>query len=183
MKIVNKNILASNLFDDMVANNALISYFGALDFEVTNQLIKGINVTLKSKNILPSVYKKIYSSFAEGIENAYKHQKNVRDDSPGIVLCSLHKNFIEITIGNPIELKDRVLLMKKIDEILETDEVILSEQIRSKLLLLNHSTDTTSAKIGLMRIGLNAQKNIKYVFKELQNGELFFMLNFRINLN
>ena len=51
MRIVNKNSIARNIFDDLYNNQVLLTYFGALDYGVTNQMIKHLAGSLAKDNL------------------------------------------------------------------------------------------------------------------------------------
>ena len=183
MRLINKNTLAANWFDELLSNNVLNSYFGPLDFSITSQIINHFGISLKNKNIEAKVYKKVYSSFSEGVENAYKYQSKNSDSQPGMVFCSLNGDFVEVTIGNTINLIQKKELSLYIDGLLKEDLEILKSSIRSNLLGLQFRPEEKSAHIGLKRIIINSNKLLKYSFKELHDGELFFMINFRVKIN
>lgn len=183
MKIYNKNTLAANWYEELSVNNVINSYFGPLDFRITSEIINHFGDTLKRKNIKRKVFKKIYSSFAEGVENAYKYQLESDLDKPGMIFCSLVGESVEITIGNTISLDQKIQLTNYIEQLINEDLVLLKKSIKTDLLNLSLNGKEKSAHIGLKRIVINSEKDLKYSFKELHNGELFFMLNFRIKSN
>lgn len=183
MRLINKNTLAANWYDELSANNVLNSYFGPLDFNITTQLINHLGETLKSKDVSSKKFKKVYSSFAEGVENAYKYQFKETEHQPGVVFCSIVGDYVEVTIGNTISLQQKTELAYYIDQLLNEDVDVLKRSIKSNLLNLQNKPEEKSAHVGLKRIAVNSNKLLKYSFKELSDGNLFFMINFRIKIN
>jgi hypothetical protein len=182
MRLVSKNTLAANWFDELSANNVLNSYFGPLDFSITSQIINHFGKSLKKRNVENKIYKKIYSSFAEGVENAYKYQSKLNKEQPGIVFCSIVGDAVEVTIGNTISLEQKFQLTTYIDKLMTVDLEVLKKSIKADLLGLQFQTEEKSAHIGLKRILVNSNKELRYSFKELHDGALFFMVNFRIKM-
>lgn len=182
MRLVSKNTLAANWFDDLSANNVLNSYFGVLDFSITSKIIDRFGASLKSRNVESKTYKKVYSSFAEGVENAYKYQTTTNTEQPGVVFCSIVGEYVEVTIGNTINLEQKFKLSTYIDDLMAKDLTALKKSIKTDLLGLQFKPDEKSAHIGLKRIVINCNKELNYSFKELHDGALFFMINFRIKI-
>lgn len=181
MRIRNKSNIASEVFDDLINNNVELSYFGSLDFGISNQLITHLKKKLERIGLNKKQFNRIYISFTEGIDNAQKHQKVVREDSPGIVICSIQNNAFNICLGNVIQSQDRLALSKTIDQLSALSKSELTDLIRKRLTNGDIANDQ-SAHIGLAKIALNSDQNFFYSFKELDSGELLLILNIFIDL-
>jgi len=181
MQIVNKNILLTNTFNELYNNDVYISYFGSLDFNITNELINNVINRLKKEGLPKDFFKRIYVSFSESIENAFKHQKIVKHDPLGVVSFSRSKNAYHISVGNIIDVKQRVPIFDRIVELQKKEKKELKKMIKNNI--KNASLDTAdSAHIGLMKILLNAS-TCNHSFKELESGELLFVINTNINIH
>ncbi|GEM_PF-2904587 len=180
MQILNKNTLATNIFNQLLNNEVYISYYGTLDFSITNELINNVVDRLKKDSISQKVFKDIYIVFAEAIENAYKHQRRVKEDHLGIVFLNKHKNKYHISIGNIIEKKDRVVLSNKLNLLLNLSKDELKGRIREQIAKAHPSIDD-SASIGLIKMILHSS-SISFSFKELESDELLFIINTNIDI-
>ena len=181
MQLLNINSLAANVFGDLLNNDILLFYFGELNFETTNQIIKNIGKNLKELNVSQKTYNDVYAACAEGFENAFKHQKRIKGEKVGLVLVSKNKNSIYIAIGNPIQQKDRAFLESSVSELKKMPKQDLTKLIKKRLVNANLD-DFESTGIGLIKIILKANYNVIAVFKELENKEMLFILQLKIEL-
>jgi hypothetical protein len=181
MQIINKNTLAANIFDDLFNNDVLLFYYGQLDFDITNQIIKNLSERLKAQNISRKVYNSIYATCAEGIENAYKHQKSLNSSKIGLILISKNKNSFYISIGNPIDVSRRIDMDKSLNDLKMKSEEELRGLIKEKIAKSDINNDE-SAGIGLIKIILNSKHQATAIFKQLDKNELLFIMQIKIDL-
>jgi len=181
MRIVNKNSLAANIFDDLLNNDVLLFYYGELEFAITNQIIWNFSQKLKEIGGGKTKYNKIYSSLIEGIENACKHQKKINANQLGLILVSRNKDSFYISVGNPIDSSKRVYLDNKINELKNKSRKELSSIVRDNIGKADLDKDD-SANIGLIKILLNSEFQTTTIFKELDKNELLFIIQMKIDL-
>jgi hypothetical protein len=182
LRLANKNIIAKDIFEELFYNKVLLTYFGALDFGVTNQMIKHLSGSLLKDNLNKKQFNKVYSAFAEGVENAFRHQKVLKENTPGIIICSKNGSSFHTYIGNTIYAEDRVSLIRKFDEYASYPIEKLKALAKSSIAEADEANQR-SPQIGLLRIFISADKQVAYSFKELENGELLFVLNFSVNID
>lgn len=181
MKLINNKILTSEVFEELHNNEILLSYYGFLDFDLSSVLIKRFKSALQLDALQKSVSNKVYTCFAEGIENAYKHQKKgFGVASVGIVMVSKRFESYFISLGNLISISSKGVLENKIESLLSMNMEEIKYHIKERLILLDPLVHS-SAEIGLAKIALQCDGKMSYEMKELDSGELFFLLNIVIN--
>ena len=62
-----------SLFEDLKDHEILMCYFGNVSFKISNHLINTLKENLDSDKIERVIFKKVYSSFVECIENITRH--------------------------------------------------------------------------------------------------------------
>ena len=175
MKILSKRRLTLQVFEDLVNNEVLINYYGSLNFDLANYLIENLKLSLKKSDVDEKLARKIYSSFVEGIQNIIAHQQDNPDQVPfGIVNVSKQGDGFLITLGNLIDPEKKSLLESKVEKVKTMSAVELREEF-SKRLKDADPEKTTSAHLGLFQMAMNST-DINCYFNELENGELFFLV-------
>lgn len=180
MRIVSKTALVTSVFEDFLDNEVLVSYFGVLNFELSNQLVKVVKASLGELKISKSSLTKIYTVFTEGLENAYKHQKQMDEGSFGIVLLSKRGNTFHFSVGNIIHAKERFVIKDLIDQVNLKNSIELDELTEERLVTAEINKDA-SVKIGLLKMAKFSESKLAYHFRELNNGEIFFLKSITIN--
>lgn len=181
MRIININTLATNIFEDLLNNDILMFYYGEIDFDITNQIIKKLDRKLKEKCLDKKNYNKIYTAFAESLENAYKHQKRTNVKEEGFVLVSINQNNFYISVGNPIENSKRANIENEFAELKKKSTNELKELIKDRIANADIDKDESS-NIGLIKIMLSTNKQVTAVFKSLEKNELLFIMQMKIDL-
>lgn len=174
MKILSPIKLPTEVFELFTDNNVIVSYYGSLDLELTNQLLGKIRAY--SASLKTALRSKLYACLAELIENAYKHQSSAAPlQRNSIVVISLHRDIFQISVGNIISVKDKQV----VSQALSTIESMTSEDIDNEIIKRLKSADpekTPSAKIGLLKIAKKSKNRIHHSIHELDNGSEFILL-------
>ena len=175
MKIFSKRRLTLQVFEDLVNNEVLINYYGSLNFDLANYLIENLKLSLQKTDVDETVARKIYSSFVEGIQNIIAHQLDEPDQVPfGIVNVSRQGDGFLITLGNLIDPDKKSLLESKVETVKKLSLEELREEFNKRLKEADPDK-TSSANLGLFQMAMNSSV-INCYFNELENGELFFLV-------
>ncbi len=179
MKIISKRKLTLQVFEDLVNNEVLINYYGSLNFELASYLIENLKLSLKKTGVDESVSRKIYSSFVEGIQNIISHQIDDVEQVPyGIVNVSRKGDSFLILLGNLIDPQKKSILESKVDAVKNLSEKELRTEFKKRLKDVDPEK-SNSAHLGLFQMAINSN-DINCYFNELENGELFFLVEVTI---
>ena len=175
MKIVSKRKLTLQVFEDLVNNDVLINYYGSLNFDLASYLIENLKLSLKKTGVDEVISRKIYSSFVEGIENIISHQIDNPDKVPfGIVNVSKQGDEFLIILGNLVDPEKKSILESKVENVKNLSTEELRKEFNKRLAEVDHEKEN-SAHLGLYQMAMNSN-DLNCYFYELENGELFFLV-------
>ena len=179
MKILSKRKLTLQVFEDLVNNDVLINYYGSLNFDLATYLINSLKSSLTKSEVEESVARKIYSTFVEGIQNIIAHQTDNPSQIPfGIVNVSRQGAEFQILLGNLIDPQKKAVLEVKVETVKNLSSSDLRNEFNKRLKKVDTEKDS-SAHLGLFQMALNSN-TIECYFYELENGELFFLVELSI---
>jgi len=158
-------------------------YFGNVSFKISNHLINTLKENLDPDKMERVIFKRVYSSFVECIENITRHTSEDKDsgDRFGIVNVSRQGDHIVIHSGNMVkndiiqDLEERIGPLKTQSQ----EEIRLAYQ---KQLVEGVLSDKGGAGLGMMQIALNSDGNLDYTFQEVDNEKKFFLLEVKIKI-
>ncbi len=173
-----------SLFEDLKDHEILMCYFGNISFKISNHLINTLKENLDSDKMERIIFKKVYSSFVECIENITRHTtEDVESgDRFGIVNVSRVGDSIIIHSGNMVrteaieELESRIKPLKN-----KTQEQL--KEAYQKQLVEGELSDKGGAGLGMLQIALNSEGNMGYTFQDVDATKKFFLLEVTIRLN
>lgn len=170
-----------SLFENLKDNEILMCYFGSVSFKISNHLINTLKENLQVDKIERIIYKKVYSSFVECIENITRHTTSNLDsgDKFGIVNVSKNDQDIVIHSGNLIMKSDKDSLIEKILSIRSKNEAELKEAYREQI-IKGSISDKGGAGLGILQIAINSNGNFGYSFEEVDEEKEFFLLEIKI---
>lgn len=170
-----------SLFDSLRGNEILMCYFGSVSFKISNNLINALRENLQADNIERVIYKRVYSSFVECIENITRHTSSGlgAGDKFGIVNVSKIGEEIVIHSGNLILKSDKDDLIGKIESIRSKTNQELREAYR-KQIIQGSISDKGGAGLGILQIAINSNNNFSYNFETVDEEKDFFLLEIRI---
>ena len=172
------------LFEDLKDHEILMCYFGNISFKISNHLINTFKENLNSEEMGRLIFKRVYSSFVECIENITRHTSvdDTYGDRFGIVNVSQRNGFIIIHSGNMIKIEDIEELENRIKPIKKRSQQELKEDYRRQL-MEGKLSSKGGARLGMLQIALNCEGNLDYNFQDVDDTKKFFLLEVRIKIS
>ncbi|MBL4704372.1 MAG: SiaB family protein kinase [Flavobacteriales bacterium] len=172
------------LFEDLKDHEILMCYFGNVSFKISNHLINTLKENLDSDKMERVIFKKVYSSFVECIENITRHTSEDIDsgDRFGIVNVSKRGDYIVIHSGNMVKMD----IIEDLERRISPLKTQTQEEIRKayqKQLVEGELSDKGGAGLGMLQIALNSDGNLDYEFQDVDDEKKFFLLEVRIKLS
>jgi Family of unknown function (DUF6272) len=179
IELQSRKKLALSLYEKMDDNEMIFSYFGLLNFEITQYLIKNLKASIASNEIDEKYARRLYSSLIEGMENIFKNGKEGNGDqydNHGIVMLTKTGESFCLTLGNSVDKTQEAHLLENIDDI--KDESVEALKVMYKEKLKNaDEVNAESANLGLIQIAINCRNAIHFDFLPMnrRNNKLFLM--------
>jgi hypothetical protein len=172
------------LFEDLKDHEIVMCYFGNVSFKISNHLINTLKENLDSDKIERVIFKRVYSSFVECIENITRHTSEDKEsgDRFGIVNVSRQDNFIVIHSGNMVRNAIIADLENRIGPLKTKSQVEIRADYQ-KQLVEGELSDKGGAGLGMLQIALNSEGNLDYTFQEVDEEKKFFLLEVKIKMS
>lgn len=169
------------LFEDLKDHEILMCYFGNISFKISNHLINTFKENLNSEEMGRHVFKRVYSSFVECIENITRHTSadTIHGNRFGILNVSQRKDYIIIHSGNMVETEDVEELEGCIKQIKRRSQQELKEDYRRQI-MEGQLSSKGGARLGMLQVALNCEGNLEYNFQDVDDTKKFFLLEVRI---
>lgn len=160
--------------------NKIIFFKGHLSFEQINILLEEIQRKIKTYGLETHTEKRIYSISVEVLENIL-HHSTVPYQTEYPVKFSIEKKIkknFEITVCNLVNDEQVKILTEKISTInsnLKNIRSIFTDKLRNVEL-----SDKNGAGLGILIIGKNSNKKIKFSFDKISDNISYFCLKINI---
>lgn len=151
--------------------NIIISYAGQLDFETIGVLIGQLQQKMKDLGEKVFIYKKVLSAMIESLENIYKYYTDTDFGAhngqhvPRFTLSKSSKGYV-IDISNPVLIKDKEYLNKKLEKVSSLDKEGL-KQLYKDTITDGKFTNKGGAGLGFIEMAKLASEKLKYKFTDI----------------
>lgn len=167
-------------FKTMHEDNIIFSYNGSLNGELIASLLQLSDSKLKELDIPLKRKKNVINILIECLQNILYHTDGLEgDEKDCLLLIGVEDDDIVLIAGNQalasktLKLKEKLKKIKSLSAP-ELHEYYL-ETLDSGLL-----SDKGGAGLGMIRMFREAEGNVDYTFKEIENGKEFFSLEIRV---
>lgn len=170
-----------SIFDSLNDNRTFMCYFGSVSFSISNHLINTLKENLEREKVERTIFKRVYSSFVECLENITRHTtKNLGEmDKLGIVNVSKNEEHIIVQCGNLVENVEIAELIRKMDSIQNKNYDQLKIAYREQL-ATGRISERGGAGLGILQIAMNSHGNFSYTLQKVDDHKSFFLLEIRI---
>jgi hypothetical protein len=127
------------------------------------------------------IFKRVYSSFVECIENITRHTTEdiVYGDRFGILNVSKRGDHIIIHSGNMVKTEN----IKELEDRLQSIKAQSQEEIKEayqKQLVGGELSNKGGAGLGMLQIAINSEGNLDHTFQDVDENKKFFLLEVRL---
>jgi hypothetical protein len=170
-----------SLFEDLKDHEILMCYFGNISFKISNHLINTFKENLDSDSMERLIFKRVYSSFVECIENITRHTTEdiVYGDRFGILNVSKRGDHIIIHSGNMVKTEN----INELEDRLQSIKAQSQEEIKEayqKQLVGGELSNKGGAGLGMLQIAINSEGNLDHTFQDVDENKKFFLLEVRL---
>lgn len=169
---------------EVVKQDNILTHSGPLSYEEIGFLLNRMSAYVDKQGMSITIKKKVYSAMVESLENIYKHQDIISNDSEHQPRFSLYldNNDFSLFASNSI-LKLKVPPLKdKLDRVNTLDKNGLKELYKMTILSGNVSPKG-GAGLGIINIAKVSENRINYKFEEINDKYTYFTVNVIITLN
>lgn len=162
--------------------NVIVSYFGYINTEVLNELLKLTKEKLTSLNESITVVKRVYNVINECIENIIKHNFYPEDllvNYKSLILIAKHNNEFHVDTINIINQQQRVIIEQRLQNLAGKS----SEELKSlKALTIsnNHYSDVATAGLGIIDM-VSRSDGFSFKYENYKNDTFLFNMHFQVN--
>ncbi len=167
-----------------IANEELLRHFGPLSYEEIGFLLNKMAALLDKRGMNITIRKKVYAAMVESLENIYKHQDHINEDSaylPKFSLFADNQN-LSLFVSNSILNHKVTLLKSKLDKVNSLDKDGLKDLYKNTILSGNVSPKG-GAGLGIINIAKVSENKINYTFSTISEKYSYFTLNILISNN
>jgi len=127
------------------------------------------------------IFKRVYSSFVECIENITRHTTEdiVYGDRFGILNVSKRGDDIIIHSGNMVKTENITELKERLQSIKSQSQEEIKEAYQ-KQLVGGELSNKGGAGLGMLQIAINSEGNLDYTFQDVDENKKFFLLEVRL---
>lgn len=167
-----------------IAREELLRHFGPLSYEEIGFLLNKMATLLDKRGMNITIRKKVYAAMVESLENIYKHQDHIINDSAYLPKFSLSidSQNLYLLVSNSI-LNHKVTLLKtKLDKVNSLDKDGLKDLYKNTILSGNVSPKG-GAGLGIINIAKVSENKVNYTFSAINDKYSYFTLNVMISHN
>ncbi len=165
------------LYNEMLEENILLIRKGDFSQKSILPLFTMIENNLQASS-LQGIRKKILYLLIEMLQNISKHAAEHNGMCEGIIIISVENNHYTINTGNFIDHANIEPLKDKLENLVNMDQIALSEIYKKKL--LNEQVPGENAGIGLIEISKYSSEKLKYNLKPVTDNLSFFSLSITV---
>jgi hypothetical protein len=167
----------------MSQSKIILDYQGPIDLQVIESLLKKIKKKKEFTALPKTTGKRTYALFVECLENIYKHSelKSSKEQrfQPHVSVMN-GNNVILIKAGNPVQKDTKDYLVRKLDQVNQSDVVELKALYENKI-SSESLRNGRGAGLGFIFMTLRSGNKINYSFNPLTNDYLYFEIQISLN--
>lgn len=164
-------------------SNVLFSYYGFIDSEVLNEILKITKNRLKFNNESILVSKRVYNTINECVENIIKHNffpAELLINYKSLLLISMHENFYVVDTINVISNLQKTAITNQLEYLKYKNKDEL-KAIKSSIISNKQYSEVATAGLGLVDMVLKTD-GCDYRFRTYGTDHLF-NINFKVNFD
>ena len=169
-----------DLFSHLRENSVKLIYEGEISHDIIKAFTALTENDLKAKKEANPTQKKVFNIMVECLQNISKHadciDKNYSKNGRGILLVSETEKDYNITTGNVIKTKDVDSIRTNIDEVNNLSKEDLRELFKKKL-SSGRISEKGGAGLGFIDIRRKSNNKLEYNFVEIDDNNVFYILN------
>lgn len=149
-----------------------------MSYEEIGFLLNRMSSYVDKHGMSITVKKKLYSAMVESLENIYKHQDLIPNDSehgPKFSL-HLHNNVFSLSASNSLKSTKIPPLQQKLEKVNSLDKVGLKDLYKFTILSGNVSPKG-GAGLGIINIAKVSENKLKFTFEPIEEDYSFYTLN------
>ncbi len=174
--------LASNS-NNPVEKEVLIDHYGPLSYEEIGFLLNKMTSLLVRYNFGITIRKKVYAAMVESLENIYKHQDIIHDNSnyqPKFTLILL-PNQIDLTCSNSVLKIKTTTLRERLNKVNQLDKKGLKEFYK-EVILNGNVTQKGGAGLGIINIAKVTENKLEFLFEDIDDKFTYFTLKVKVSV-
>jgi hypothetical protein len=171
-----------SLSEILYTNNVLFSYYGFIDKQVLNEVLRVTKTKLEMFRESMMVTKRLYNAINECVENIIKHNFFPDEEMlqyKSLLLISKQKNNYVVDTINVINIKQKEAIQKQLEFLSSKSKEELKE-IKLNIISNKQYSQVSTAGLGLVDMVMRTD-SVDYRFKEYQQANFLFNINFKIN--
>jgi len=160
-----------------------LDYHGPVDLPVIELLLKKLKKTKEFTALNKTTGKRTYALFVECLENIYKHSALISSiDNKMLSHVSVRKENDKVIIKarNPISIKAKDNLVRRLDQINQSDEAALRSKYGYRI-NSDSRQENNGAGLGFIYMASKSGNRISYSFDSINDDYLYFEIQISIN--
>ncbi|MDP3003521.1 MAG: SiaB family protein kinase [Bacteroidales bacterium] len=166
----------------MSRSGIILEYRGPINFSIIESLLKKLKKTKEFADFNKTTGKRLYAIFVECLENISKHSaiksSNDKRMQPYVSIRKENDKII-IMAGNPVTIDAKDKLVRRLDQINQSDEVALKTLYENKI-NSDSKQGENGAGLGFIFMALKSGK-INYNFTCINNDFSYFEIEISLN--
>lgn len=162
----------------------LISHYGPFSYEEIGFLLNKMTAILDRYAFGITVKKKVYAAMVESLENIYKHQDLIDENTNYLPKFNLQldEKYICLSVSNSVLKSKMTALKNRLDRVNQLDKNGLKEYYK-EIILSGNVSQKGGAGLGIVNIAKVTENKLNYTFDEIDPNHSYFTLKIKVLQN
>lgn len=159
----------------------LISHYGPLSYEEIGYLLNKMTAILDRYAFGITIKKKVYAAMVESLENIYKHQDVIDNNTNFLPKFSLQLDdkYICLSASNSLLKSKADSLKNRLDKVNSLDKNGLKEYYK-EIILSGNVSQKGGAGLGIVNIAKVTENKLEYTFEDAGAQHSYFSLKIKV---